>query len=145
VDVGATIQSAQLTSFPAPMSGVQGAPKFIAVTGENFAAGNTVKATFNNLPATAGMTSSIPTDSTQMVGLIALGFAAVAAIGLLAFPLLRRRQAARIVAEEMKNERMDLLQDIADLDDDFEGGKITEEEYKHARAELKAKLLELGK
>ncbi len=51
----------------------------------------------------------------------------------------------RAVAAQAPNERMELLQDIADLDDDFEAGKITQEEYKKERAELKAKLLELDK
>lgn len=150
IDVGATIQSAQLSAAATPMSGVQGAPKFIAVAGENFKAGTTIQAKFNNLPATSPQTGSgtapaVPvTDNTQMIGLAVLGFAIVAAVILLALPMLRRRQAAQIVAEEMKNERLELLQDIADLDDEFEAGKITEEEYKQERAALKAKLLELG-
>lgn len=150
IDVGATIQSAQLSATAAPMSGVAGAPKFIAVAGENFKAGTAIQAKFNNLPATAPQSGSgtapavAVTDNTQMIGLAVLGFAIVAAVVLLALPMLRRRQAAQIVAEEIKNERMELLQDIADLDDEFEAGKITEEEYKQERAALKAKLLELG-
>ncbi len=150
-DVGATVQSQQLTAAPNPMAGVQGAPNFIAATGEKFAAGTTIKATFNNLPATAPQsgatapgttTTPTATDNTQTIGLIVLGVAAVAAIGLLAYPIVRRR-AARAAARSESNSRMDLLQDIADLDDEFEAGKITEAEYKEERAALKAKLLEL--
>lgn len=148
IDVGATIESSPLTPAAVPMSGVPGAPKFIAVSGENFAAGTTVNARFNNLPATAppsGTTAPVTAanDNTQTIGLIVLGFAAVAAVGLLAYPLLRRRQAAHIVRAEINSERMELLQDIADLDDDFEAGKLTDAEYKEQRAQLKAKLLEL--
>jgi hypothetical protein len=40
---------------------------------------------------------------------------------------------------------MELLQDIADSDDEFEEKKITEEEYRDRRARLKAELLELSK
>lgn len=150
IDVGATIQSTQLLPTAAPMNSVQGAPKFIAVAGEKFAAGTTIQAKFNNLPATTPQSGSgtapavAITDNTQMIGLAVLGFAIVAAVILLALPMLRRRQAAHVVAEELKNERMELLQDIADLDDDFEAGKITEDEYTQERAALKAKLLELG-
>ena len=46
--------------------------------------------------------------------------------------------------EPVANTRMDLLQEMADLDDDFEAKKISEEEYKEERARLKAELLELS-
>ena len=77
-----------------------------------------------------------------MIGLGVLGLAAVAAILLIAYPLIRRR--ANRVAAASTNRRMELLQDIADLDDDFEDGKVTEATYKEERARLKAKLAELG-
>jgi hypothetical protein len=39
---------------------------------------------------------------------------------------------------------MELLQEIADLDDDYEAGKVTEPTYKEERARLKSKLSDLG-
>jgi hypothetical protein len=40
---------------------------------------------------------------------------------------------------------MELLQDMANLDDDFEAKKISEEDYRARRAQLKAELLDLTK
>lgn len=143
----AKIESQQLKLAPNPMGNTPGAPQFISMAGENLQAGTTVQAKLSNLPATTSSSGTAPTtaatDNTQTIGLVVLGFALVAAVALLAIPLVRRRRAAQMVAAELKNERMELLQDIADLDDEFEAGKITEEEYKAERARLKAQLLEL--
>lgn len=161
-DVGEKITSQQLAVAPDPMAGTPGAPKFLAMAGNAFAAGTTIKASFTNLPATAPQASATttspqantattpaPTDNTQMIGLVVLGIAAVAAIALLAYPLLRKRSTAPaqqpVAAAPAANARMDLLQQIADLDDDHEAGKVTDAEYQEKRAALKAKLLELGK
>jgi hypothetical protein len=158
-DVGATISSQQLTVAPNPMGSTAGAPKFLAMSGANFAAGTTIKATINNLPSTpisgttqttsptAATTPAVVDNNSQLIGIIVLGIAAVAAIGLLAYPVLRRRgeRAAVLAAKSSKNDRMDLLQQIADLDDDHETGKVTDAEYQDKRAALKAKLVELGK
>jgi hypothetical protein len=154
-DVGEKITSGQLAVAPDPMAGTPGAPKFLAMAGNALAAGTTIKATFSNLPATAPQpgsttttTTAVPTstDNTQMIGLVVLGIAAVAAIGLLAYPLLRRRSARpQPVTAPATNARMDLLQQIADLDDDHESGKVTDAEYQEKRAALKGKLLELDK
>lgn len=161
-DVGEKITSQQLAVAPDPMAGTPGAPKFLAMAGNAIAAGTTVKASFTNLPATAPQASATttspqgstattpaPTDNTQMIGLVVLGIAAVAAIALLAYPLLRKRSAAPaqqpVVAAPTTNARMDLLQQIANLDDDHDSGAVTDAEYQEKRAALKAKLLELGK
>jgi len=153
-DVGGTITSTQLsapTNFP-----TQGGQNFLLSSADNLTKGTEVKATFNSLPATvnapAGTTpgtspaaapaTPVTDNSSQMLGFGVLGLAAVAAILLIAYPLLRRR--ANQVAVASTNRRMDLLQSIADLDDDFEAGKVTESTYKEERARLKAKLAELG-
>lgn len=157
-DVGATITSQQLQVAPNPMGNTAGAPKFLAMSGANFAAGTTVKATINNLPSspisgtvpsgnsTAANTPAIVDNNSQIIGLAVLGVAALAAIGLLAYPVIRRRneRAAAAVASS-SSDRMDLLQQIADLDDDHESGKVTDAEYQEKRTALKAKLVELGK
>ena len=152
-DVGATITSTQLsapTNFP-----TQNGQNYLISSASNMTKGSVVKATFNNLPATASSPnptttgsnpaspSTVPVDSnSQVIGLGVLGLAAVAAILLIAYPLIRRR--ANRVAVTSTNRRMELLQEIADLDDDFEAGKVTESTYKEERVRLKAKLSELG-
>ena len=148
-EVGGTITSTQLsapTDFP-----TQSGQNFLLSAGGPFTQGTDVKAQLVNLPATvAAPTSTAPSANTtapvdnnsQTIGIAVLGLAAVAAILLIAYPLLRRR-ANRAVAVAT-NRRMDLLQQIADLDDDFEDGKVSETTYKEERARLKAKLQELG-
>jgi hypothetical protein len=154
-DVGGTIQSTQLTA-PAPFP-TQSGQKFMLSSMDNVKAGTVVTANFVNLPATvADQTPSAANPATspaatstnnnmQVVGGVVLGIAAVAALGLLAYPILRRRRAQAAPASSDANLRMELLQDIADLDDEFEAKKITEEEYRARRAELKSELLELSK
>ena len=152
-DMGATITSTQLSapaSFP-----TQSGQNYLMSTASNVPAGTVVKATFNNLPANASITSpaatgsnpasspAVPVDSnSQMIGLGVLGLAAAAAILLIAYPLIRRRANRAAVAST--NRRMELLQEIADLDDDFEAGSVTEATYKEERARLKGKLSALG-
>jgi hypothetical protein len=152
-DVGATVTSTQLsapTTFP-----TQSGQNYLMSTASNLTKGTVIKATFNNLPATASSpnptttgsnppsSSPAPVDSnSQAIGLGVLGLAAVAAILLIAYPLIRRRANRAAVAST--NRRMELLQEIADLDDDFEAGKVTESTYKEERARLKTKLTELG-
>jgi hypothetical protein len=148
-EVGGTITSTQLsapTNFP-----TQTGQNFLLSAGGPFTQGTDVKAQLVNLPTTvAAPTSTAPSANTtapvdnnsQTIGIAVLGLAAVAAILLIAYPLLRRR--ANRVAVVATNRRMDLLQQIADLDDDFEGDKISESTYKEERARLKAKLQELG-
>ncbi len=154
-DVGGTITSTQLsapTNFP-----TQTGQNFLMSTANNIAQGTEIKATFQNLPATvaaptaapgtgtnpsAAPTANVVDNHSQLIGFGVLGIAAVAAILLIAYPLLRRRANQSVAAST--NRRMELLQDIADLDDDFEAGKVTESTYKEERARLKAKLAELG-
>lgn len=144
-DVGATFQSAQL-SAPSPFP-TQSGQKFLLSSADNLTAGTTINATFANLPAAiaappsgSSTTISPVTDISQLVGGIVLGIAGLAAVVLLLYPLLRRRAAT---AQPTHNHRMELLQEIADLDDDFEAQKISEAEYKAQRAQVKAELLEL--
>ena len=153
-DVGATVQSQQLSPAPSPMGTVPNAPKLIAVAGDKFAAGTVIKATIDKLPAAPAPTgqtaprnepapSSLPV-SPQTIGLVVLGAAGAAAIALLVYPILRRRRQGPEEEEETEEDpRQDLLQEIAELDDAFEAGDISESEYKDQRAALKAKLAEM--
>jgi hypothetical protein len=150
-DFGETVQSQQLTPTPSPMGNVPNAPKLISLAGEKFAAGTTIQATIDKLPvaptgqtAPAGQPIALPVNP-QTVGLVILGAAIVAAIALLVYPMLRRRTASEEDEEdeEENDARADLMQEIADLDDAFEAGKIGEAEYKEQRAALKAELAEM--
>lgn len=152
-DVGATIQSSQLTasSFPVP-SGMN----YIMSSADNVKAGTTITATFNNLPVTvndagtpgapgpAAPVATAANNNLQVIGGVVLGVAVLAAIGLLAYPTLKRRNA-RPVPGATSGRRMALLQEMADLDDDFEAKKISEEDYRARRSQLKAELLDLTK
>jgi hypothetical protein len=153
-DVGGTIESAQLVASAAPIGGAQGAPKFIGASTDQVVAGTTIKASLKNLPAAATSAAGTPVpgaapaaapkiDNNRLIGSIVLGVAAVAALGLLTYPVWRRRRHARVQLTD-EEERAELLQAIADLDDEFEAGKIAEAEYNEERAALKAELLELG-
>ncbi len=152
-DVGETVQSQQLVPAPSPMGNVPNAPKLIALAGDKFTAGTTIKATLDKLPAAAtqpgqtapaGQPTALPVNP-QTIGLVILGAAIVAAVALLVFPMLRRRAASAEDADDAEQDESheDLLQDIADLDDAFEAGKIDEAEYKEQRAALKAQLAEI--
>jgi hypothetical protein len=155
VDVGATVQSQQLSSVSNPMSNTPNAPKLIAVAGEKFTAGTTIKATFDKLPAAAATQSAspavLPFDNNQTIGIVVLALAAGAAGAVIAYPILRKRRqraeedlADEEVADAADDPRENLMQQIADLDDEFEAGEITEAEYKKERAALKAQLAELN-
>lgn len=153
-DVGATIQSTQLSApsnFPT-QSGMQ----FIVSSADNIKAGTVVSAAFNNLPTTVGSATpetnpaTVPAatanNNLQIIGGVVLGIATLAAVALLAYPIIRRRRALAAEEEEPvagSGRRIELLQAMADLDDEFEAQKITEAEYRERRAQLKAELLEL--
>ncbi len=154
-DVGETIQATEL-SAPTPFLPPSGG-RFIQMSGSNLKAGTTISVTMTNLPASVAPApgdisspapTAAPTDNNlQLIGGAVLVVAALAGIGLLLYPVLRRRreQAAALpapAAEAAPDRRMELLQSMADLDDDFEAGKISEADYKQERARLKAELLE---
>jgi hypothetical protein len=155
-DVGGTIQSTQLTS-PTPFP-TQNGMQFILSSADNVKAGTTVNATFANLPATVAAPppssanpaiapTSAVNNNLQVVGGVVLGVAALAAIGLLLYPVVKRRRAhaAHPVSSPASGRRMELLQEMANLDDAFEAQKISESEYKERRTQIKADLLELTK
>jgi hypothetical protein len=157
-DVNTNIKSTQFltpTLFP-----TQGGQTFLLTSATGVTAGSEVKATFANLPASVtsptapgGAPATTPItagpDNTTLIGGVVLGIAGIAALGLIGFAMTRRR--AQPIEEDEEEEitdeerRVELLQELADLDDDFEAKKITEEEYKKQRAEIKTELRELMK
>lgn len=159
VDVGATMQSQQLTTAPNPMGDTPGAPKLLALTGEKLAAGTTVQATMDKLPAATTSPDKTATAAPALfggnttIGIVVLALAAGAAVTVIAYLFLRRRHA-RADEEEGEDEdeeeeeasddpRANLLRQIAALDDEFDAGALTESEYKKQRAALKSQLTEL--
>ncbi|MCL4489158.1 MAG: hypothetical protein M1570_13660 [Chloroflexi bacterium] len=149
-DVGATLQSPLLTaptSFP-----TQGSQNYMLSSATNLKAGTVVTGTFTNLPQTvaappsatgAAPSTTASNNQVQIAGGVMLGVAALAAIGLLAYPLLRRRRARAVPVGAVDARRLDLLQEMADLDDAFEEHKISETDYRARRAATKARLLAL--
>lgn len=152
-DVNAKIASTQLitpTLFP-----TQNGQTFLQTTADNVKAGTSVNATFSNLTGSTGGTSTTPPTGAApatstipgvgdnvLIGGVIIGVAAIAAIGLLVYPLMKRR-AAQAAAPTEAEQRLELLQELADLDDEFEAGKIAEAEYKKEREAIKADLREL--
>ena len=159
-DVGEKLSSTQFPAvapFPTQMG-----TNFLQTSATNIAKGTEVKASITNLPATvagsalpttgtspstSGTPTTAPADNSQVIGFAVLGAAAIAAIALIAYPLLRRRSNPKsLEAEPMSvapSRRELLLQSIADLDDDHEAGKVTDATYQEERARLKAKLADL--
>ncbi len=152
-DVNAKIASTQLitpTIFP-----TQNGQTFLQTTADNVKAGTSVDATFSNLTGSPGSASTMPPTGASpatstipgvgdnvLIGGVIIGVAAIAAIGLLVYPLMKRRAAQAVVSTEAE-QRLELLQELADLDDEFEAGKIAEDEYKKEREAIKADLREL--
>lgn len=153
VDVGATIQSQQLSPAPNPMEGTPGAPKLVVVAGEKLAAGTTVQAVLDKLPAASGpssptttTTTALPFGNTQTITVVLIALAAGVLAALIAYPLLRKRhhiEAEEDEEDDTRDARTELLKQIAALDDAFEAGEIGEAEYKAQRAALKSRAKEM--
>ncbi|MBI5304177.1 MAG: hypothetical protein HY868_18740 [Chloroflexi bacterium] len=160
-DVKANVQSSQLGAtslFP-----TQSGQTFLQTTASSIKAGTEVRATFSNLTgagssatAPSGGPVSAPTgqDNNTLIAGVVLGVVGIAALGLIGFAITRRRAAQFAEDEEYEEEeeeapastdsqRLELLQKLADLDDEFEAGKIAQEEYKQQRDAIKAELREL--
>ncbi|MBI5652078.1 MAG: hypothetical protein HZC40_16810 [Chloroflexi bacterium] len=153
-DTSAKISSAQLaapTIFP-----TQGGQNFLLTTVDNLKAGTEVKATFENVtgnpsaPVAPGAPGTLPTtqptattpDNTPLIAGVAIGGVGLIALGLIGF-IFRKRQVAQMEEQLDEERRVELLQELADLDDEYEEKKISEEDYKRVRAALKTELREL--
>ncbi len=112
-----------------------GTTVFTNVTGSNLAAGSTLSATLSGLDVARKTSPLLWTG----LGVIVVG------LGLLGLYFLKRKKPETVSAPVDAQEEERLLAAIADLDDDFENGKIGEGPYRAARAKLKAELVELEK
>ncbi|MFC1847679.1 hypothetical protein ACFLW5_02570 [Chloroflexota bacterium] len=133
---GGTIESAgnQLT-VQAPL--VMGDVQFHYLSGENLAPGDTLVIQLSGLPGTNSQSTIQWTVLTLVI--LASGFA-------FAYQMRKRKlQPVRAASPEGSpgQSRQGLLADLAQIDDDFEDGKIPEEAYRSLRAEKKAQLVEL--
>jgi hypothetical protein len=104
------------------------------------AAGDTVTFQLSGQPGSAAAspgTTALTASRSLGIG-IGLGAVALVLVGAGLWWLQRRRATG---AEPESREG--LLQAIADLDDDFEAGNMSEAEYRRVRTRLKAKLIRL--
>ncbi len=112
-----------------------GTTVFTGVTGTNLAAGTTLSAKIS------GLSSANATSTLIWVGIGAL----IVAVGLLGIYMARRKKPASSPAPAASDQEQRLLEAMANLDDDFDGGKIAEGPYRAARAKVKSELVELEK
>jgi hypothetical protein len=130
---------------------------WVSMAGENLAPGEEVGITMDNLPLEAraapppaanATTSTTPATSTNSVQLILLGLA-LFGIGVLVGYYLPRSPRVQeptsgqgskteVIADDSDED--DLIIALADLDDAFDSGEMTEEEYQQQRAQLKRKI-----
>jgi len=114
----------------------QGDQKIIYYAGSNLDRNTTMQISFSGLSSSGGGLAW------QFVVTIAL--AHIMGISLLVW--WRRRRARRLVVQEGQEfipTHEELLQGIASLDDDFERGNISEEDYSNRRSLMKAQLIEI--
>ncbi|MBI4289566.1 MAG: hypothetical protein HY671_14215 [Chloroflexi bacterium] len=132
-DKGVRVSSPQL-SAPQSMK-IEDMPVLVLSTG-NLKKGQTIQATL------AAPSSPSPVKDLRWIGIglmvIALGFG-------IAYPLMRRRASAVPTETPAGNERQQLLEDVARLDDSYEAGQITEDDYRTLRSDKMARLMELAR
>jgi hypothetical protein len=149
-DVGVQVTSQQLTN-----QGVRQTQNgnFINLTGQNIAANQPITLKFSNLKAvTAAAAATATGEPTKAPGadravlFILAGVAGLAAVVLIAWPLVRRRIApAGAMAEAMPHptDHDGLIDALARLDLAHEAGQVSDAAYRDQRLKLKAQLLDL--
>lgn len=131
--------------------------KYTQLSGDNLSAGQTISVNFANIPASVSSPANAGQPATTAQGgQNQLAFAAVALAGLgivlgVGYPMLRRRRPSRVPPADAEDtgegadEWDNLVEAIAGLDDEFEAGGLSEDEYWRQRAELKERLKKLGR
>lgn len=95
-------------------------------------------------PSTASRAGTVSTSLRQWL-IIGLGTAGMALIGIGLYLFVRdRRRAAEEEEEDVEEARNALLDEIIALDDRYKAGEISKSVYEKRRAELKARVKELG-
>jgi hypothetical protein len=137
VDLGVEASCDQLDEQPETFD--SGSGQYAQFTGEHLDAGDSIAA---DLTSTGDGGSDFP------VLWIVVGVLGAALLGLLAYVMLRGRdESPAPVAVRYESDvdvaRERLLREIADLDDDYEEGNISEAEYQTLRATKKEELLRI--
>jgi hypothetical protein len=142
-DPGPKLASSQLTSAGSRQT--QGG-NMLNYVGGSLAAGASLALQISGAANTA-TTGGTPSDSTSPPWvLIASAALLLMAVSIVVFVWLRqRREAAEETVEDPAMRREELLNAIAELDDNFEAGNVAEADYRRQRAEFKAELVELMK
>jgi hypothetical protein len=142
-DPGPKLTSSQLTFAGSRQTQVGNMQNYV---GGNLAAGANLALQISGAANTT-TTGRIPSGSTSPPWiLIASAALLLAAAGIVAFVWLRQqREAAEEQGQDPAAQREELLDAIAELDDDFEAGRVAEVDYRQQRTELKAELVELMK
>jgi hypothetical protein len=123
-----------------------GAQAYVGYVAQNFAAGDTLTLEFKGKATGGTSTQSTGGISTTAILLIVGGLALLLIALAVAYPMLRRKQAAAPEAAPEApcgNQCEQLMASIADLDDLFEAGELDKETYQKRRQALKARLLEI--
>ncbi len=108
--------------------------QFSHLTGEALAPGDILVVQLPGLPSTSnqGLARWVALTLIVLAGGFGLGY------------LLRKKRVQPVRPEDsLDRRRQGLLIELAQLDDDFDGGKIPEEDYRRLRTEMKAQLVEL--
>jgi hypothetical protein len=135
-DTGITVASDQLTmEEPFDVEGTQ----FVYLSGSDFVPGSTIVARISGLPQGSNRGVLIWTVAGFIVLACGVGFG---------YLLIRKRSRpispeVITVESDLEQRKQSLLLEIAQLDNDFEGGKISPEMYQIMRSEKKTQLLEL--
>ena len=128
---GIRIASDQLTTEePLNIEGIL----FNYLSGTDIAAGNILTTRLSGLPETNNQ------NTVKWVGLVLIVLIAGFGFGY----LLRKRRLQPISPEDiLEQKRQSLLVKLAKLDDEFEGGQISDEDYRSLRAATKVQLVKL--
>ena len=141
-DVGAKVTSDQLRDQTVRQT--QGG-NFISLSGQNVPANQPITLRFNSLPlgvsSSGAATSDTPVQATSDRALLLLlvGVGGLLAAGLVALPLLRRRNAPIVAAA---TDQDGLVNALARLDIAYQAGEMSEAVYRDRRRQLKAQLLD---
>jgi len=112
---------------------------FLQFVGEDLAAGSGLTISISTSPnPTPSPSISSPRDYQSAFKWVGVAFATIAVGFCLGYPTYKRRLAGQGIA---LSEREALLQEMAQLDDDFEAGRLSAEEYNKLRSQKKARLI----
>ncbi len=126
--------------------------RYVQLSADRLPAGQQLGVQLKNIPATVapvGAAGEAGSVTGQGAVWVAAGLAGLALVLGVAYTVLRRRRmpsvraAAAATAPAAEWDR--LVQAIANLDDEYDAGRVPEEEYRRRRAEKKAQLLELSR